>query len=77
MHENVLANLESNLRALSNAATERRDCRDHLARLDEIARLAGPQLPPELRHYLEKRSYEKALIALQGHDCTSYPARSA
>ncbi|MCC6356138.1 MAG: hypothetical protein IT577_19795 [Verrucomicrobiae bacterium] len=75
MQDDVLTVLQDNLAALAKAAAERRDCRDHLARLDEIARLASPSLPPGLRHYLQNRSYHKALLLLQGQDPESAPAR--
>ncbi|HPA21545.1 MAG TPA: hypothetical protein PLU30_27650 [Verrucomicrobiae bacterium] len=75
MQNPTLATLETALRAIKTAASERLDCRDHLARLDEIARLAGSSLPSDLRHYLRNRSYDKALLLLQGHDPETSPAR--
>ena len=36
-----------------------------LQRLDEIAKDAGAGLHPRLRHFLENRSYEKALLWLE------------
>lgn len=37
-----------------------------LKRLDALAEAA--ELPPKLGHYLQKRSYEKALLYVQGLD---------
>jgi plasmid stability protein len=35
-----------------------------LARVAELQRQLGPDAPPMLRHYLERRSYQKALDLL-------------
>lgn len=37
-----------------------------LARVDELARAALPEADPDLRHYLQKKSYEKARLWLEG-----------
>ncbi len=37
---------------------------DALRQLDEIAKTEADNLDPQLRHFLEKRSYEKALAFL-------------
>ena len=37
-----------------------------ILRLDEAGRLAYDDSPPMLQHYLERKSYEKALKFLQG-----------
>jgi hypothetical protein len=37
-----------------------------LNRVGELAAALGPQLPAQLRHYLERRSYQKALEFLSG-----------
>ncbi len=37
-------------------------------RLDDLARQLPPQAPPELKHYLAKKSYEKARLFLEGRD---------
>lgn len=39
-----------------------------LARLDQLREALGRDAPPMLRHYLEKRSYAKALDFLEGRD---------
>lgn len=38
------------------------------ARLDELTRELPPEADPSLRHYLQKKSYEKARLFLQGRD---------
>ena len=38
------------------------------ARLDELAHQLSPQTAPDLRHYLQKKSYEKARLFLEGRD---------
>jgi hypothetical protein len=47
--------------------------RRHLAELDHQAVTLGDDAPPMLRHYLEKRSYEKAIAFLEGRDETAQP----
>ncbi len=44
-----------------------------LATIDNLAQELGPDAPNMLRHYLEKRSYAKALDFLEGRDETSEP----
>lgn len=46
---------------------------DHLQRLDRLKEELGGQAPPMLLHYLEKRSYAKALDFLEGRDGTLAP----
>ena len=38
------------------------------ARLDDLTRQLPPETDPSLRHYLQKKSYEKARLFLQGRD---------
>ena len=38
------------------------------ARLDELTRQLPPEADPSLRHYLQKKSYEKARLFLQGRE---------
>lgn len=40
------------------------DMRPVIAELDRLGREAGPGVPPRLRHYLESKSYAKALAFL-------------
>jgi hypothetical protein len=37
-------------------------------RLDELSRQLPPNTSPDLRHYLQKKSYEKARLFLEGRD---------
>ena len=45
----------------------------HLRRLEELGQELGKEAPPMLRHYLEKRSYTKALDFLEGRDEAAAP----
>ena len=36
--------------------------------VDRLSREAIPEAPPMLRHYLERRSYQKALDLIDGRD---------
>ena len=38
------------------------------ARVDELAGQLPRTTPPELRHYLQKKSYQKARLFLEGRD---------
>ena len=42
--------------------------REHLAELDRQRDALPEEAPPMLRHYLEKRSYAKAIDFLEGRD---------
>ena len=72
------------MKALHNALTEMMETigtgsgsgssiTEHLATIDSLARELGPDTPNMLRHYLEKRSYAKALDFLDGRDEASEP----
>ena len=39
-----------------------------LEKLDQLAESAPPNTPPDLRHYLQRKSYEKARLFLLGRD---------
>jgi len=41
---------------------------ESLRRLDEIVKDSKADLPPRLRHFLENRSYAKALVWLEGEE---------
>ena len=47
------------------------DLRPHLARLQELARQLPPEADPTLRHYLQKQSWEKARLFLEGNDAAN------
>ena len=42
-------------------------------RIDELNTAIGADAPPMLRHYLDRRSYEKALAFLEGRDESAAP----
>ncbi|MDP6699837.1 MAG: hypothetical protein QGH25_09315 [Candidatus Latescibacteria bacterium] len=44
-----------------------------VGKIDEIGHCLGADAPPMLRHYLEKRSYAKALDFLEGRDGAAAP----
>ena len=44
-----------------------------MARIDSLGRELGAEAPPMLRHFLEKRSYAKALEFLEGADLQETP----
>ena len=46
---------------------------DQLRSIDQLKEELGPEIPPMLQHYLEKRSYAKALDFLKGRDETVAP----
>ncbi len=63
--------LEHDLAAVSEraASLSKDDLLATLARLDSVLGDHGPSLHPRLRHYLEGRSYAKALVLLrEGQD---------
>ena len=49
------------------------DIAGKLARIDALGRELGTGAPPMLRHFLEKRSYAKALDFLEGIDQSETP----
>jgi len=71
-YDTLAAALEERLRIIADRAWVARDAAGHLAALGAIseeieqlvAKLPRP-LPGELAHYLERRSYDKALALLQ------------
>ena len=61
--------------AAGGAAADGESLSDRIARLDRLREEVGDQAPPMLRHYLERRSYEKALAFLEGRDPDEKPDR--
>ena len=57
-------------RAVASLATARPkpNLLPFFARIDELSQQLPAQADPALRHYLQKRSYEKARLFLQGRD---------
>lgn len=71
----ALDQLHTELQALMAAIDngEGESIATHLRRLDELGQELGKEAPPMLRHYLEKRSYTKALDCLEGRDEAAAP----
>ena len=71
----ALDQLHTTLQALMTAIDNREgeSIAVHLRQLDELGQELGEDTPPMLRHYLEKRSYTKALDFLEGRDEAAAP----
>lgn len=69
--EQVHTTLQALMAAIDNGEGE--SIAAHLRQLDELGQELGKEAPPMLRHYLEKRSYTKALDFLEGHDEAAAP----
>jgi hypothetical protein len=59
--------------ATGSAPTEGPSIADYLQRIDEIKNELGQEAPKMLQHYLEKRSYAKAIDFLEDRDETIAP----
>lgn len=57
--------LKTTLTAMFDAIAKKENVADHLLKLDALQRAIAPTAPPQLRHFLERRSYVKALEYLQ------------
>ena len=57
--------LESLLRAIGPPPAPAADLQAALRRVDGLTQSLGPDTPPQLRHFLQRRSYVKALEFLQ------------
>ena len=57
---------DSLLAIVSPNKQERPDLVGALRKLDEYVQHKGDELNPRLRHFLENRSYEKALLWIEG-----------
>lgn len=62
-----LLDLEAAIAALPTA-NPKPDLIRHFSRIDEVAGRLPADTDPSLRHYLAKRSYQKARLHLQGRD---------
>jgi len=70
----LAASLRERLEVIADHAHRDRDQAGHLQRLVEIsgridsliASLPAKELDPQFRHYLERRSYDKALAWIEG-----------
>ena len=69
--EQVHTELQALMAAIDNGEGE--SIATHLRRLDELGQELGKDAPPMLRHYLDKRSYAKALNLLEGRDEAAAP----
>jgi hypothetical protein len=68
---NDYAELEASLKKMLELIQHQAETPALLAqieRLDQLAQGLGPETPPMLRHYMEKRGYPKALEFLAGLD---------
>ena len=63
----ALLDLEAAVQAM-RTANPRPDLVPLFVRIDELARQLPPETDPTLRHYLHKKSYEKARLFLQGRE---------
>ena len=63
----ALVGLEQAVQSMP-AANPKPDLIPHFARLDELTRQLPHDADPSLMHYLQKRSYQKARLFLEGRD---------
>jgi hypothetical protein len=68
--QNLLASLVALEQAVESIATAnpKPDLLHHFARVDELARQLPPGTDPTLLHYLQKKSYQKARLFLEGRE---------
>lgn len=60
--------LETLLRAIGPPPAPAGELQAALRRVDGLTQSLGPDTPPQLRHFLQRRSYVKALEYLQGRE---------
>jgi hypothetical protein len=78
---NVETNILNTLRALDFQARSmatvnpKPDLRPLFARLDELTAQLPADADPELRHFLQRKSYEKALRLLEGRGASNAPGQ--
>ena len=65
VHGGLAEALEALLRAISSPAGPPDELRDAIREVETLAGRLKPSDPPELRHFLERRSYTKALDYLR------------
>ena len=63
----ALVELDTAVKAMASAQPKP-DLRPLFGRIDELTRQLPGDADPNLRHYLHKKSYEKARLWLQGRD---------
>ena len=69
----ALVELDNAVTAMSGGAKP--DLLPLFARIDGLTRTLPPGTPPELLHYLHKKSYQKARLWLQGRDAENQAGR--
>lgn len=52
----------------TSIAENKNDVAEHVLEVDRLSREVISEVPPMLRHYLERRSYQKALDFINGED---------
>jgi DNA-binding ferritin-like protein len=52
----------------TSIAENKNDVAEHVLEVDRLSREMISEVPPMLRHYLERRSYQKALDFINGED---------
>jgi len=65
-YEGLVEALEALLRAIGAPDGPPHELRDAIREVERLAGRLTPTDPPELRHFLERRSYTKALDYLRG-----------
>lgn len=70
IEQNILRNLVELDEAVKTmrTANPKPDLQPWFTRLDELARQLPPQTAADLRHYLQRKSYEKARLFLEGRE---------
>ena len=63
----VLIDLDTQVKEMAKA-NPKPDLCPLFARLDQLAAQLPPDTAPDLRHYLHRKSYEKARLWLEGRD---------
>ena len=71
LQDQLHATLKEMMKAIDNGEGEAIVA--SLGRIDDIGQRLGADAPPMLRHYIEKRSYSKALDFLEGRDESAAP----
>ena len=72
LHE-VLSGMMRQIEAGSTAPEDGTSLAERIRQIDKLKDELGAAAPPMLQHFLEKRSYAKALDFLEGRDETSAP----
>lgn len=65
MSQDLAQDIHSTLVAMFEAIEKKENITDHILKLDDIQRGLDNNTPAQLRHFLERRSYAKALEYLE------------